>query len=58
MPRPGAAAGEVAAGLGWRNQENQTPKRLALFTVGDYPDVVPLVRKGLVTPFRLFVKRQ
>ncbi|MBI0532052.1 hypothetical protein D9602_11860 [Sphingomonas sp. TX0522] len=56
--RPGAAAGEVAARFGWRNQENQTPKRLALFTAGDYPDVVPLVRKGLVTPFRLFLKRQ
>jgi hypothetical protein len=32
------------------------PKRLRLCTVERYRQMVPLVRRGLVTPVRLFLK--
>lgn len=56
--RPGDEIGEVEALFGRRNPAHDAVRRLALFEEAEYRRVVPLVRKGLVTPFRLFLKRQ
>lgn len=49
-------AGKVGAMFGWRRSATKSPKRLRLCTEDTYKEMVPLVRKGLVTPVRLFLK--
>jgi hypothetical protein len=42
--------------FGWVNQPKGNPERLKLCTPKEYGQMVPLVRDGIVTPFRLFLK--
>jgi hypothetical protein len=51
-------ADELSPHFGWRNEAQKSVRRVALFTEKGYEAVVPLVRKGFVTPFRLFLKGQ
>jgi len=51
-----ADIGKVGALFGWKNMARQTPERLRLCTDASYQQMVPLVRRGLVTPMRLFLK--
>lgn len=48
--------GKVGTLFGWRSSLRNVPKRLRLCTDRNYAKMIPLVRKGLVTPMRLFLK--
>lgn len=53
--KPSAAdLGKVGAKFGWKRPG--VPKLLRLCTEDKYNEMVPLVRRGLVTPLRLFLK--
>jgi hypothetical protein len=49
-----ADTGQIGNAFGWRRRG--APRRLRLDTEVGYKEMVPFVRKGLVTPVRLFLK--
>ncbi|GGB55817.1 hypothetical protein GCM10010833_08150 [Blastomonas aquatica] len=51
-----AEIGKIGNSFGWRRQADSVPKRLRLCTEDNYHEMIPFVRKGFVTPVRLFLK--
>lgn len=50
------AAHRIGPKFGWANEARSSPRRLKLCTPSSYKEMIPLVRDGIVTPFRLFLR--
>ena len=58
LTAPGDSADRIGAVFDWRNSYEKNPKKFKLVDEKGYAKMLPLVRDGLVTPIRLFLKKQ